>query len=926
MLNTKPEVLRDPGGGWPGAVHGGSGKNGMKNQLGSLWTRGASGTRRVAALSCIARRAVLLVGLAWGLFAGGGQAALAQNTATVTTDQPDYPPGATVYIAGAGFQPGEIVQCQVLRIDIDENSGPEHDPWTVTADANGNFTTSWVVTADEAGAMLQLTATGTASGLTARVVFTDATSATISVDAQSGALTYGTAGSATYLVHVHGTGNGGIIVTFIVSSGLPSGASASFSPASVAVDNKGDATSTLTLTTASTTAAAAAQSFTVGSSTGAGSVIAGNGSVAIGKRSLTVAATGVNKAYDGTAAATATLSDNRVTGDNLTDSYANASFADKNVGDGKGITVSGISLGGAAAGNYTLQNTTASTTANISTRGITVTAAGDSKTYDGTADSAGAPSITSGSLAVGDSAAWTQSFDTRGAGTGKVLTPAGAVSDSNGGNNYNVSFVSVNTGVILPKSLSVSGLTAPATTYDGTTTAKLSGSAAFAVTETAGSGTASDGQPYEVDSVSPGGTAAGTLAAKDVGAQSVTVAGVTVTGTGSGNYTVTQQTGLTQTVSPKTLTVSGLSVSSSRTYDGTTAAVVSGSPGALQGTEAAGTGSTGDGKPYSVDAVSLTGTATGTYDSKDVNSATTVSFGGVSLTGAGSGNYTLSIPSQAATITAASTTSSLASSLNPAWPSSNITFTATIAAIGAGSAVPTGTVQFLSNGTNNGAPVALAAGGQATRSVRASTLGHGNKTIVVLYANTDGNFSGSTSSSLGQLVDTPPTAGTHFLGATLNTALHVSATTLAGLDYDADGDTLSITAVSATSTNGGTASLDSNTQLITYNPPANYSGSDQFSYIVDDGFGVTAQSKAVVNVRLGKATSVLNFISSPVNGQVNVRGYGVPGNQYDVQESSGSTFATYTVLATVTAAPNGVVAYTDTDANSSPRFYRLAVH
>jgi hypothetical protein len=108
------------------------------------------------------------------LFACAG-CALAQ--ASVTTDQSDYPPGATVTITGSGFQPGETVQLQVLRIDLDENSGPEHDPWPVTADGNGNFQTTWYVTYDEAGATLQLTATGLTSGLTAQTTFTD--SATI---------------------------------------------------------------------------------------------------------------------------------------------------------------------------------------------------------------------------------------------------------------------------------------------------------------------------------------------------------------------------------------------------------------------------------------------------------------------------------------------------------------------------------------------------------------------------------------------------------------------------------------------------------------------------------------------------------------------------------------------------------------------------
>src|SRR5207245_2741517 len=100
-------------------------------------------------------------------------------------------------------------------------------------------------------------------------------------------------------------------------------------------------------------------------------------------RSLTVSATGVNKAYDGTSTATVTLSDNRVAGDSLTTSYTSASFADKTVGTAKSITVSGISVTGTDAANYTF-NSTASATANITTRSLSVTATGSSKVYDGT--------------------------------------------------------------------------------------------------------------------------------------------------------------------------------------------------------------------------------------------------------------------------------------------------------------------------------------------------------------------------------------------------------------------------------------------------------------------------------------------------------------------------------------------------------------
>ena len=70
---------------------------------------------------------------------------------------------------------------------------------------------------------------------------------------------------------------------------------------------------------------------------------------------MTVSATGANKVYDGTTSATVTLSDNRVAGDSLTTSYTTASFANKNVGTAKTVSVSGISVTGIDAGNYTLQ-------------------------------------------------------------------------------------------------------------------------------------------------------------------------------------------------------------------------------------------------------------------------------------------------------------------------------------------------------------------------------------------------------------------------------------------------------------------------------------------------------------------------------------------------------------------------------------------
>lgn len=189
---------------------------------------------------------------------------------------------------------------------------------------------------------------------------------------------------------------------------------------------------------------------------GSAMYIASNGTadIAISERSLTV--TGIianDKVYDGTIDATlntdnAILSD-IVLGDTaiLDTSGATGAFDDKNVGTGKTVTIAGLFINGADAGNYILTQPTA--TASITSANITVTAVTDTKAYDGNVDSTGTPTITDGALAIGDSATWTQTFDTKDAGTNKSLIPAGTVNDGNSGNNYSITFINDTTGVIM---------------------------------------------------------------------------------------------------------------------------------------------------------------------------------------------------------------------------------------------------------------------------------------------------------------------------------------------------------------------------------------------------------------------------------------------------------------------------------------------
>jgi hypothetical protein len=159
-------------------------------------------------------------------------------------------------------------------------------------------------------------------------------------------------------------------------------------------------------------------------------------------------------------------------------------YDNKNAGTLKTVAATGITAAGSNGGKTVYGYAVAPTTANaaigtINARAITVTAASDSKTYDGTTNSAGAPAVTTGTLAIGDTSAFSQTFDTRNAGSGKTLSAAGVVNDGNLGANYAVTFVNNSTGVITPATIAnVSGITANNKVYDATTSATLNTGAA----------------------------------------------------------------------------------------------------------------------------------------------------------------------------------------------------------------------------------------------------------------------------------------------------------------------------------------------------------------------------------------------------------------------------------------------------------------
>ena len=175
-------------------------------------------------------------------------------------------------------------------------------------------------------------------------------------------------------------------------------------------------------------------------------------SFVITKKDLVVSGLAANnKIYDGTDVASLNLADLSLVG--LIDEGVIVNtegvigrFDNKNIGTEKLVTVSGLTLFGEQAANYNLSQPTAR--ASIAKRELVVMAVTDVKTYDGLTSSTKVPVLSSGSLASGDTAAWTQSFESATVGANKKLIASGVISDANGGNNYQLSFVEDETGVI----------------------------------------------------------------------------------------------------------------------------------------------------------------------------------------------------------------------------------------------------------------------------------------------------------------------------------------------------------------------------------------------------------------------------------------------------------------------------------------------
>ncbi|OOG41010.1 YDG domain-containing protein [Polaromonas sp. A23] len=662
----------------------------------------------------------------------------------------------------------------------------------------------------------------------------------------------------------------------------PTGLTANITPASLAVTGVGannkvyDTTTTATLSGTAAVAALGGDTVTVGGGSGnfanknvgngkavtvtgytLGGADAGNYTVVqptavtanITPASLTV--TGVNannKVYDTTT--TATLSGTAAVaalgGDTVTvGGTGSGNFANKNVGNGKAVTVTGYTLGGADAGNYTVVQPTA-VTANITPASLTVTGVNaNNKVYDTTttatlSGTAAVAALGGDAVTVGGGSG---NFNNKNVGNGKAVTVTGYTLSGADASNYTVVQPTGMTANITPASLAVTGVGANNKVYDTTTTATLNGTAA--VTALGG------------DVLAVAGTGSGSFANKNVGnGKAVTVTGYTLSGADAGNYTVVQPAAVTANITPASLTVAGVNANN-KVYDTTTAATLSGT--------AAVTALGGD--------VVTVGGGSGAFANKNVANGKAVTVTGYTLGGADAGNYTVVQPT------------GLSANITPA--------SLTVTGVGANNKVYDTTTTATLNGTANvaalGGDVVTVGGGSGAFADK--NVGNGKAVTVTGYT-----LGGA---DAGNYVITQPTG---VMANITPAALVVNGVGAANKVYDASNaatlnGTAGVAAIAGDTVSvGGTGSATfanknvGNGKTVTVTGYT-LSGADAGNYVITQPTGVTANitpaSRAVTGV--GADNKVYNASdAATLNGTAGIAAFS--GDTVTVSGGSG-TFA-----------------------------------
>lgn len=430
---------------------------------------------------------------------------------------------------------------------------------------------------------------------------------------------------------------------------------------------------------------------------------------------VTVTITGrPTRAYNGTDVATLTSSDYTVTtaggfpdGEGFTISKTSGTYASKNAGV-QPVTVyltqsDYVPVGSTNPANYTPFATVAYGTGEITRAILTASIVGNpTKVYNGTTYIALNPSnyqidgfaLDEGADIVPSKAI---AFDDKNVGTGKTITAQMATTSYTAHantdlQNYVLADTATGPGTITQAPLYILGVSALNKVYDTTTAATLNSGSARLV----GLVGADTGNVTLVKSTT------GTFDSENAGTRNVTASGFSITGSEYTNYALQQPTGLSATITPYTLNISGVKTVN-KDYDGTTLIALDNSGAVLDPVL-----SGDEGK------VDLSGgSAVGNTRAANAATGLAVTTAGYGLTGDRAGNYQVN---QVSGLTATINRKALAATIigNPIKPydgSTSVTLTASDYrldgfATGEGATVPqSSTAAYLSK--NAGVDVGL---------------------------------------------------------------------------------------------------------------------------------------------------------------------------------------------------------------------------
>ena len=168
-----------------------------------------------------------------------------------------------------------------------------------------------------------------------------------------------------------------------------------------------------------------------------------------------------------------------------------------------------------------------------------------------------------------------------------------------------------------------------------------------------------------------------------------------------------------------------------------------------------------------------------------------------------------------------------------------------------------------------------------------------------------------------------PTFSGYAFSTAKNTQAQVATAKILARAADADGGTLSLTSVSSSSSQGGSAALSGSN--VTYTPANNYTGLDNFTVTISDGQGGSVVGIITVNVTSGSGEGKNQAKISVLPGSnVALLFQGIPSQSYAIQRSTDMII--WSTVTTVIAAADGTIPYTDT--NPPPggsAFYRTAI-